>query len=156
MAGNQDKRTPRNRARDSVGGVLGLTPTRPDGRNLQVARAVDAAAAAAARLDGLETAERSMRKKRTGKKSKNKYVGIDRARKSYSPRSRKVMAMYAVTHGVLDDDEDEDNITWVRIRRPGPVWRIFCRRPGTPIGLRHTGPPSGTLLKLRGCRRPGV
>ena len=105
----EDKRTPSRRARDSVGGVLGLTPTRPDGRNLQVARAVDVAAAAAARLDELETAGRSMRKRRTGKKSKNKYVGIDRTRTSYSPRSRDSMAIYAQTNEALDDDDDDDD-----------------------------------------------
>ena len=57
MAKKDKKRTNGRHARDSVGGVLGLTPTRPEGRNLQVARAADAAAAAAARLDGLEVAE---------------------------------------------------------------------------------------------------
>ena len=94
--GRQDKRTPRERTRDSVGGVLGLTPTRPNGRNLQVARAADAAAAA--RLDELEIAERSARKKRESKKSKNKYVGLDRKRTSYSPRTRASLAFYAQTH----------------------------------------------------------
>ena len=47
-------------------------------------------------------------------------------------------------------------ITRVRIRRPGPGRRIFCRRPGPPIGLRHTGPPSGTFLKLDNAGLPEV
>ena len=38
--------------RMSVGGALGLTPHKPKGKNLQVAIAVDAAKAAAARLAG--------------------------------------------------------------------------------------------------------
>ena len=70
--GRQDKRTPRERTHDSVGGVLGLTPTRPNGRNLQVARAVDAAAAA--RLDELEIAERSILKRRESKKDKTSML----------------------------------------------------------------------------------
>ena len=55
----KDRRTPGPRTHDSVGGVLGLTPNRSEGRNLQVARAADAAAAAAVRLEQLEVAERS-------------------------------------------------------------------------------------------------
>ena len=73
----KDRRTPKPRTRDSVGGVLGLTPNRAEGRNLQVARAADAAAAAAARLEQLEVAERSARKERKGKA---KHRGLDRTR----------------------------------------------------------------------------
>ena len=100
----KDRRTPRPRTRDSVGGVLGLTPNRSEGRNLQVARAADAAAAAAMKLEQLEVAERSARKVRKGKKAR--YHGIDRAHKNYSPKSRDSLAMYAVTNGALEDEED--------------------------------------------------
>ena len=102
----KDRRTPRPRTRDSVGGVLGLTPNRSEGRNLQVARAADAAAAAAAKLEQLEVAERSARKERKSKKAR--YCGIDRARKDYSPKSRDSLAMFAVTNGALEDGADED------------------------------------------------
>ena len=103
-----DRRTPRPRTHDSVGGVLGLTPRRSGGRNLQVARAADASAAAAARLEQLEVAERSVRKERESKKAK--YRGIDRARTNYSPKTWDSLAMYAVTNGVLDEDEDDDDV----------------------------------------------
>ena len=102
----KDKRTPKPRTRDSVGGVLGLTPNRSAGRNLQVARAADAAVAAAARLEQLEVAARSAHKGREGKKAT--YIGLDRARTDYSPKLRNSLAMYAVTNGVLDDEEDDD------------------------------------------------
>ena len=59
----QTKRTPKGKTRESVGGVLGLTPRHPKGRNLTVTKAAEAAAAAAAKLDKLEVAERSARKK---------------------------------------------------------------------------------------------
>ena len=75
-----------------------------------MARAVDAAAAAAARLDELEIAERSMRKRRTGKKNKNRYVDIDRTRTSYSPRSLDSMTIYSQTNEALKDDDDEDDV----------------------------------------------
>jgi len=103
----KDKKTPKGRTRDSVGGVLGLTPRHPIGRNLQVAKAAEAAAAAAAKLDKLEVAERSARKRRTSEKSK--YDGIDAKRLSYSPIGRDSLAMFSVTHGALDDDEDEED-----------------------------------------------
>ena len=60
----RDKRTPKRRARDSVDGVLGLTPRIPKGRNLQVTKSAEAAAAATAKLDRLEVAERSARLRR--------------------------------------------------------------------------------------------
>ena len=54
----KDKRTPKRRTRESVGGVLGLTPRHPKGRNLTVTKATETAAATAAKLDELEIAER--------------------------------------------------------------------------------------------------
>ena len=60
----KDRRKPRPRTRESVGGVLGLTPNRSEGRNLQVARAADAATATAVKLEQLEVAERSGLKER--------------------------------------------------------------------------------------------
>ena len=43
--------------RSSIGGVLGLTPAKPKGRNLVVAKAASAAEAAAARLDELNAGD---------------------------------------------------------------------------------------------------
>ena len=53
----KDKRTPKGKTRESVGGALGLTPRHPKRRNLTVTKAAEAAAAAAAKLDKLEVAE---------------------------------------------------------------------------------------------------
>ena len=103
----KERGTPKPRTRDNVGGVLGLTPNRSEGRNLQVARAADTAVAAAARLEQLEVAERSARKERKGKA---RYRGIDRNRQTYSPKSRSSLAMLAATSGVLDDDDDDDEV----------------------------------------------
>ena len=43
----------RGKRRESVGGALGLTPTKAKARNLEMAKAEEAALAAAARFDGL-------------------------------------------------------------------------------------------------------
>ena len=64
----KDKRKTKGKTRESVGGALGLTPRHPKRRNLTVAKAAEAAAAAAVKLDELEVAERSVRKERTSEK----------------------------------------------------------------------------------------
>ena len=103
-AGN--KRTPKGKARDSVGGVLGLTPRHPKGRNLTMAKAAEAAAAAVAKVDALEVAERSARMKRTSEKGE--CEGLDAKRLSYTPVGRESIAMYSMTNGELDADYDDD------------------------------------------------
>ena len=101
----QTKRTPKGKTRESVGGVLGLTPRHPKGRNLTVTKAAEAAAAAAAKLDKLEVAERSARKKRTSEKGI--YEGVDAGRMSYSPIGRDSIAMYSMTNKTFEHDADE-------------------------------------------------
>ena len=66
----KDRRTPKGKTRESVGGALGLTPRHPNRRNLTVAKAAEAAAAAAAKLDEFEVAERSARKRRASEKGR--------------------------------------------------------------------------------------
>ena len=87
----KDKKISKGRTCDSVGEVLGLTPRHPRWRNLTVTKAAEAAAAAAAKLDELEVAERSDLKRRTGEK--NEYVGLDAKCLSYTPIDRDSIAM---------------------------------------------------------------
>ena len=107
----KDKRTPKGKTRESVGGALGLTPRHPKGRNLTVAKAAEAAAAAAAKLDKLEVAERSARKNRTSEKGI--YEGVDAGRKSYSPVGRDSIAMYSVANEAFEHDADEKDASQV-------------------------------------------
>ena len=100
----KDRRTPKGKTRESVGGALGLTPRHPDRRNLTVAKAAEAAAAAAANLDELEVAERSVCKRRASEKGLQ--AEDDAMRRSYSPVGRDSMAMYSMTHKVFERDED--------------------------------------------------
>jgi hypothetical protein len=74
----------------SVGGALGLTPRKPKGGNLQVAIAVDAAKAAAARLDGFSEAEQRGITKR---KKRDKSKKTQERRASYHPSSRESMTL---------------------------------------------------------------
>ena len=90
----KDRRTPRQRVRDSVGEVLGLTPNRPKGRNLDVTHASDAAAATAVKLNGLEMVEQSVRKQ---KGKKEQHHDIYHTHRSYSPVTRDSIAMYSTT-----------------------------------------------------------
>ena len=59
---------PNGDRRESVGAALGLTPAKPVGRNLRVAKAASAAEAAAERLDGLNAGELQRRKERRARK----------------------------------------------------------------------------------------
>ena len=62
--------TPDGKRRDSVGAIIGVTP-RKNAVNLQKAKAADAAAAAAARLDGFGAeAQRGITKRKKRRKSK--------------------------------------------------------------------------------------
>ena len=94
--------TPDGKRRDSVGAVIGVTPRR-GAVNLQKAKAADAAAAAAARLDGFGAGDQRGITKRKKRKSKKK-----RRRDSYTPRSRESMHLLAVTEDYLNS-EDEKN-----------------------------------------------
>ena len=95
--------TPDGKRRDSVGAIIGVTP-RKGAVNLQKAKAADAAAAAAARLDGFGAeAQRGITKRKTRRKSKKQ-----RRRDSYTPRSRESMHLLTVTEGYLNS-EDERN-----------------------------------------------
>ena len=95
--------TPDGKRRDSVGAVIGVTP-RKGAVNLQKAKAADAAAAAAARLDGFGAeAQRGITKRKKRRRSKKQ-----RRRDSYTPRSRASMDLFAVTEDYLNS-EDEKN-----------------------------------------------
>ena len=68
-----------------------------------------------AKLDKLEVAERSARKRRTSEK--DLHAGDDAVRKSYSPVGRDSIAMYSMTNKTFEhdadekEDEDDDDIT---------------------------------------------
>ena len=109
--GVRNKRTPKGKARDSVGGVLGLTPRHPKGRNLTMMKAAEAAAAAVVKLDSLEVVKRSARLRRTSEKSE--HEGLDVKRLSYTPVGRdSIIVMYFMTNDEYDvDDNDDDDIS---------------------------------------------
>ena len=81
---------------------MGLTPNRSKGRNLEVVRSSDTVV----KLDELETAEKSVRKR---KNKKGQCHGTDPSRLNYSPVTRDSISMYSMTNDVLDDDDDEDD-----------------------------------------------
>ena len=92
-----------NDRRRSVGAALGLTPAKPKGRNLQVAKAASAAEAAANRLDGLNAEEQQKRKERQARKK-----GKSKKRTSYQPSSRESMQLFSMTTDVvMGESEDE-------------------------------------------------
>ena len=84
--------TPDGKRRDSVGAVIGVTP-RKGAVNLQKAKAADAAAAAAARLDGFGAeAQRGITKRKKRRKSKNQC----RRESYYIPSSHTYMDLLSV------------------------------------------------------------
>ena len=91
----------RNR-RDSVGGALGVTPKKGAKGNLHQAKAADAAAAAAARLDAFGAeAQRGITKRKKRRKSQKKR----RRRSSYAASIRESMDLLAKTAKHLESEE---------------------------------------------------
>ena len=115
--GEKDDRAEGRRA--SVGGALGLTPARPKGRNLAVAKAAGAAEAAAARLDELNAGDQRGNQKRAKRKS-SKARKRSRRRKEgnaeqdpseasgYAAKSRESLALFENTRQMFDVDEQEE------------------------------------------------
>ena len=69
--GKRDKGDDRGHGRrTSIGGAMGLTPAKPKGRNLVIAKATSVAEAAAARLDELNAEDQQSVGKRTRSSSK--------------------------------------------------------------------------------------
>ena len=105
--------------RASVGDALGLTPTRPTGRNLVMAKAAGAAKAAADRLDELNAGDKreaSERKKRKSSKARKaerkKQTTADRGdveTEAYQAKSRESMALLKHTEQLFDVDEEEES-----------------------------------------------
>ena len=81
--------------RVSVGGALGLTPARPKGRNLAVAKAASAAEAAAARLDELNAGDQQVSRKRAKRKSSKARKARSRRRQKAEPSATEATAYEA-------------------------------------------------------------
>ena len=105
--------------RASIGAVMGLTPGKPRGVNLQEAKAADAAEAAARQLDlynaGVRHTRGSHKKKRKSKKQRAKakkdaeLIEAFAKGANYQPRDRQSIALHAITAGVLGEDGSSDN-----------------------------------------------
>ena len=100
--------------RASVGGALGLTPARPKGQNLTIAKAASVAEAAAARLDELNAGDQQVKREKAKRKSskarKARSKKQDEAEWSlagagaYVANSRESMALYENTRQMFDED----------------------------------------------------
>ena len=99
--------------RTSVGGAMGLTPAKPKGRNLVIAKATSAAEAAAARLDELNaggqhhvtqrTRSHAKARKAPSKATEDKETT---AASAYQARSRESMALYRQTEDMFSEEEE--------------------------------------------------
>jgi len=105
--------------RASIGAVMGLTPGKPRGVNLQDAKAADAAEAAARQLDlfnaGVRRSRGSHKKKRKSKKQRAKAKKsaelIDAFAKgaTYQPRDRQSIALQRITDKAFDEDDSSED-----------------------------------------------
>ena len=102
--------------RTSVGGAMGLTPAKPKGRNLVIAKATSAAEAAAARLDQLNAEGQHHVAKRTRSKAEARKLGesvqatAEKERtddSTYQAKSRESMLLYQTTEHLFDEEEEE-------------------------------------------------
>ena len=100
--------------RTSIGATLGVTPKKKTGINLTKAKAVDAAVAAAHRLDDMNVTVR--RKQRSSKKARQAATrkrnlaepGRAAAASEYEPKSRESMVLLQKTTELFDVDEKCD------------------------------------------------
>ena len=98
----------------SVGGAMGLTPAKPKGRNLVIAKATSAAGAAAARLDQLnaEGQQHATKRSRSQARKKGERVQATAGREqtgasTYQAKSRESMLLYQTTEHLFDEEEGE-------------------------------------------------
>ena len=116
--------------RASIGDVLGLTPRKPTGANLQEAKAADAAEAAARQLDlfnvGVRQTRGKHKKKRKSKKQRTKAKASAEAREAfaaganYNPASRQSMALQEQTRKLLETDEESGGEGPPPLESPAP------------------------------------
>ena len=111
--GGDDRRFGR---RTSMGGAMDLTPARPRGRNLVIAKAKSAAETAAARLDQLNpedqqpVGERTRSNTRARKTKDDKQATADRGHveaSTYQAGSRESMLLYQRTEQLFSDEKGE-------------------------------------------------
>ena len=112
-----------------MGGAMGLTPARPRGRNLVIAKAKSAAETAAARLDQLNpedqqpVGERTRSNTRARKTKDDKQATADRGHveaSAYQAGSRESMLLYQRTEQLFSDEKGE-------CKDEGKIWTICPR-----------------------------